>query len=291
MIYNNLAYGFRKIIKTSVTLMVITMVLAACSCFAYDEILKLQELAVNWPVELLALCGMSSAFGLNASLMVFYILITLFNIAAIACCAGMAVSIIRQDDRNGMIIHYLNQPFNKLQIFTIKLILSILFALFQWLLYILFLGASVYFICMHFDISFANEWSHIISIATNGLPILLLALAICLLYAIVSANRMGYVYYLITTFSFSLLIGNAYKIFDLIAYYMRSGQIDDSTIVSISETLKKLRLFFPFTLLNRLNTEKAPLPPSAMSIYVVISILLLGLCGYMYMTKSIENND
>lgn len=291
MIYDNLTFGFKKLLKTSTILFISTLVLALASCFAYKPILKLQQLAVNWPTELLSLCGTSFAFGINASLLVFYISIIILNIFAISCCAGLAVNIIKQDEKNGMIIHYINQPYSKIQLYIIKLTLSIFYLLLQWCVYLISLTLSIYIICTHFNLSFSNEIKHISNIGKHGIPILFLALALCLLYAYLGSERMGYTYFLMTTFSFSLLIGNLYKIFDLIAYYMRSGQIDDSTMMSISEILIKLRIFFPFTLINRLNIEKQPLPESSNFLYISISALLLALCGYIYVTKKIDTND
>ncbi len=291
MIYNNIAYGFKKTLKITIVLLISLIIIASTSCFAYDIILKLQKLAVNWPIELLSLCGTSIAFGINASLLFFYIISILFNIIAIACCAGNAINIIKEDEQNGMIFHYINQPYSKTQIYIIKLIIALIYMFVQWFLYIASFCASIYIICIYFKMPFEQEIPHIISVAKSGIPILFFALALCLLYTTISANRLGRIYFLITTFTFSLLLGNMYKIFDLIAYYMRSGQIDDSTMISISETLIKLRLFFPFTLLNRLNTEKQPLPDSSIATYYLISILLITLCGYINITKSYESND
>lgn len=285
MIFDNITIYLKRIFKTGIILLLIPLSFSVLCILLADKLDKLYGIMAKWPAELLGLCGMTTTYNFHESLILFYLFIILMNIFAISYCAGTAVDVLKHDERNGMIQFYINQPFTKVQIFIIKTFYTLLIAICQWLIYVLSLSLSLRLICSHIKVNY-ESLDVVNSINKTGLPILIFAIAISLLYSLISRNRMGYVYYLLSMFLFSLLIGNIYKILDLISYYMRKAQVNDAAVVSIAGTLKKLRILFPFTLLNPLNTEKAPLPDYTLTVYLSIGFLIIFLCGFFYNHKT-----
>ena len=286
MIIGDLKYAIKSTIKSMIICVLLLAVPVVVTLIAGGAFGKLHNVVAVWPKELMAVCGVTNMYYKAPAIMPFYMILILINIFAMCICAASTMNIMSKDEESGMIQFYVNQPFSRSQIYIIKVVGIALTAVVQWVLYGLFIKLAVKIICSMRNLPYEQERQGINDIMIRGVVILLFLVSIGIIYNMNSRRTMtmGSLFSIICSFSY--IIGNLYKVFDLIGYYMRMALVDDSVIAKLTEALEKLRIFFPFTLLNVLNTEKKPLPEERYIWYVMISCVFVLLGWLMYRKKS-----
>ncbi|MBR4027082.1 MAG: ABC transporter permease subunit [Lachnospiraceae bacterium] len=287
MIVNNIKCECKQIVKSILLLGLGLLIIAVGSVFTTGIMERLIEIGKEQPKEILALCGVSHVYAKRPELLFFYVIIIIFNMVAICLCASSVAEAIRGEEESGMIQFYINQPYTKTQIFIMKVMIAIVSGILQWICYIGLLMTSVYGICRYLGYNFVSEMEEIAVIGVRGIPFLLCSLALALFYVMFEERSITTGYFLAIIFSVSFMLGNVYKIFDVIVYYLRSLQRDASSIVSIVEILEPFRMLFPFTMLNIFNANLEPLSNSVYIIYSGIALIFFIICWWRYQRKTV----
>ncbi len=287
MIARSIKQEYKQLWKTGVIFFLIMFVVAIGSFMAKDYLPMIQEIAMEWPREALAFCGLSNVYAMNEGLLTFYLVLILVHMVAMAMCV-VSGDIMNLDEEEGITIFYLNQPYTKTQIFFIRLISFLGSVLIRWALYIGAIATALYFLCDKLGLAFEKEWGNIYTIAVRGLPFLFFAATLTVLYSMLEVRNMNYRDFIFSFCILSYIIGNAYKVTDYVAYHLRSLQEDATAITQISRNLKQFRSAYPFTLLNVLNTEKKPLSEDIYLIYIGIGVVLILVSWLIYYRKNFE---
>ncbi len=287
MIARSIKQEYKQLWKTGVIFFLIMFIVAIGSFIAKDYLPEIQEIAMEWPREALALCGLSNVYAMNEGLLTFYLALILVHMVAMAMCV-VSGDMLNRDEEEGITIFYLNQPYTKTQIFFIRFISFLGSVLIRWALYIGAIAVALYFLCDKLGLAFENEWGNIYMIAVRGLPFLFFIATLTGVYAMLETRNMSYRDFIFSVCIVSYIVGNLYKVTDYVSYYLRSIQADAEGIMQISRNLKQFRSVYPFTLLNVLNTEKKPLPEDIYFIYIGIGVLLILISWLIYYRKNFE---
>ena len=287
MIARSIKQEYKQLWKTGVIFFLIMFVVAIGSFIAKDYLPMIQEIAIEWPREALAFCGLSNVYAMHEGLLTFYLVLILVHMVAMAMCV-VSGDIMNRDEEEGITIFYLNQPYTKTQIFFLRLISFLGSVLIRWALYIGAMATALYFLCDKLGVAFEKEWGNIYIIAVRGLPFLFFAATLTVLYSMLEVRNMNYRDFIFSFCILSYIVGNAYKVTDYVAYHLRSLQEDATAITQISKNLKQFRSVYPFTLLNVLNTEKKPLSEDIYLIYIGIGVLLILVSWLIYARKNFE---
>lgn len=285
MLRNDIRYGYRGIIRSVIIFAIMLAVAVVINISLQGAMGQIEEWVSKWPVELLALCGVTKLGVKSLHITPYYMLIIIINIIAMCRCASVAVNAMIMDMENGRIKQYINQPFNRRELYWLKLVVAVVTAIVHWVIYFFMLFLATTMVCSIIDIQDSYELASIRHIFMDGIVYVITLFGICLLYCMNKRRSMTNGSFLTLVCTGSFFVGNMYKVFELIGYYMRRMQIDDKTIALMADRTERLRFVFPFTLLNPLNSEKHPLPDNIGLSYVIVAIGLLILCRYIFGKK------
>lgn len=285
MLRNDIRYGCRGIIRSVIIFAIMLAVAVVINVSLQGAMGQIEEWVSKWPAELLALCGVTKLGVKPLNITPFYMLIIFINIIAMCRCASVAVNAMIEDMENGRIKQYINQPFNRGEIYWLKLVVAVVTAIVHWVIYFFMLSLATTMVCSIMDVPKSYELADIRYIFMDGIVYVITLFGICLLYCMNKRRSMTNGNFLTLVCTGSLFVGNMYKIFDLIGYYMRRMQIDDKTMALMADRTERLRVAFPFTLLNPLNSEKHPLPDNIGILYIFFVVAILVLCRYIFGKK------
>ena len=116
MLRNDIRYGYRGIIRSVIIFAIMLAVAVVINVSLQGAMGQIEEWISKWPVELLALCGVTKLGVKSLNITPFYMLIIIINIIAMCRCASVAVNGMIEDMENGRIKQYINQPFNRREI-------------------------------------------------------------------------------------------------------------------------------------------------------------------------------
>ena len=285
MLRNDIRYGYRGIVRSVIIFAIMLAVAVVINTSLQGAMGQIEEWVTEWPVELLALCGVTKLGVKSLNITPFYMAVIIINIVAMCRCASVAVDSMVEDMENGRIKQYINQPFNRGEIYWMKLVVAVFTAIVHWTIYFFMLSLATTMVCRIIDMPKSYELADMRHIFIDGMIYVVVLFCICLLYCMHNRRSMTNGSFLTLVCSASFFIGNMYKIFDLVGYYMRRLQIDDKTIALLSERTERLRFVFPFTLLNPLNSEKHPLPENIDIFYIFVIVGIFILCRYIFGKK------
>ena len=281
MFQSNIRVEARTIAKTGALLFLMLAAIAACAVLLGGRLGIMVEKLAECPPEVVALLGIYDIKAKHISLMIFYMVVILLNIVAISKVAGAAVEAIKDDEENGSIRFFMNQTYSCNQVWIGKMIIAMVSAVVQWMVYILSMAFMVWLICYRCRINFDLELGNVLTIGTRGIVFVVLAVGICLLYSLTDEPSMTYDYFCSNVFYGMLFAGNLYKIFAMLSCYTASAKME-LWLHKMENMFENLRILFPFTLLNVFNIGKNPLPDFAYMAYVLIAVVIIVVYGYMY---------
>ena len=282
MLTRSIIQKYKQIWKTALGCFLIMPLLAVASFFLKDYLTPLLEIMAVWPKEMLAFCGMTGFYSGNTGLLVFYLALIFTNMFAIAVCVNSA-DMMNEDEEWGVTVFYVNQPYTKTQIFAARLAGYLVLSVLKWWIYIEAAALSLQLLCRQLGV--AAETELIYNMGVKGMPILLFACGLVVLYSMMPSRNMEY-RDLVLVFSFlGYLFGNAYKIPEYLAYQLRTKQENAAAMEQLAEKLELFRSAYPFTVMNVLNTEKKPLPESAPAWYLLFGIFFVLLAWWLYYRK------
>ncbi len=281
MFQSNIRAEVRTIAKTGALLFLMLATIAACAVLLGGRLGIMVEKLAECPPEVVALLGIYDIKAKHISLMIFYMVVILLNIVAISKVAGAAVEAIKDDEENGSIRFFVNQTYSCNQVWIGKMIIAMVSAVVQWMVYILSMAFMVWLICYRYRINFDLELDNVLTIGIRGIVFVMLAVGICLLYSLTDEPSMTYDYFCSNVFYGMLFIGNLYKIFAMLSCYTASAKME-LWLHKMENMFENLRILFPFTLLNVFNIGKNPLPDFAYMAYVLIAVVIIVVYGYMY---------
>lgn len=285
MLMNDVRYGYKALLKSIIVFLCLLIVPLVVTIVIQEYTGKIEKMMEIWPKELIALCGITNIQSKTFSIIPFYMILIIVNMVAICRCASVASMDMMRDEESGIIKHYINQPYTKLQIYIGKMIIAIVMALIQWFEYCLMLIMMVAILCKINGLRFEDELSDVYSISVRGIVFVIFMLSISILFNTIIDRSMSLGNFLTIICTISFFVGNFYKIFEIIGYYIRRLQGNENTIAFLADLTRNFRIMYPFTLLNILNTENKPLPGGVYCIYFMISVGVLVLCGYVYSKK------
>ena len=286
MITRSIKKEYKQLWKPVLGFFLLLPLLALISFWAKDKMALFLDKMPEWPEELLAFFGMTGLYQGNPGLLVFYLGLIFTTMFAMAVCVNSA-DMMSADEEEGVTIFYVNQPYTKTQIFFIRLAWYLLSALLRWGVYIGSVAVSLTFLCGKLKIASEAGLKLVWAIGWKGLPFLLFACGIAVVYSMVPFRDMSYRNFVLAWYFIAFVIGNVYKVTDYVVYLMQLGQEDFAAIAQISEKLELLRCVYPFTLLNVLNTEKNPLPGLVPVVYIGLGLALLAIGWWRYEKKSL----
>lgn len=285
VLIDKIRYECKSIIKSVLIFTIVMVICAVISFMLQGSMGQIEKWVAKWPKELLALCGITKLGVKNLKITPFYMMLIITNIIAICRCASVGSEFMVSDMESGRVKQYINQPFNRREIYWIRVIISSLIAVIHWIIYFLFELFFTRFMCKKLDIVSKYELEAIRGMFGKSVVCVLLVFSICLLYSMNEKRKMSNSNFLSLICICSFVAGNMYKIFELIGYYMRRQQINDKSVMFVADRLERIRFLFPFTALNPLNSEKHPLPDGIWIWCIIITIGLLGLSRYIFGKK------
>ena len=281
MFQSNIRAELRTIAKTGSLLFLMLAATAACAILLGGRLGVMVEKLSECPPEVVALLGIYDIKAKHISLMIFYMVVILLNIVAISKVAGAAVEAVKEDEENGSIRFFMNQTYNCDKIWIGKTIIATVSALIQWMIYIVSMLLMVGLICYRSGSDFGLEAGNVLTIGVRGVIFVVLAVGICLLYSLKEELGMTYEYFCSNVFYGMFMIGNLYKVLDMLAYYTASAKME-LYLHKMESLFENLKILSPFSLLNVFNIGKTPLPGFAYIAYVLIAIVVIAVYGYMY---------
>lgn len=281
MFQSNIRAEIRTIAKSGVVFFLMLAATMACAVLLGGRLGVVVEKLVECPSEVLALLGIYDIKAKHISLMLFYMVVILLNIVAITKAAGTAVEAIKEDEENGSIRFFVNQTYSCNQVWIGKMIIAMVAAVAQWLVYISSMLIMVWLICYRCGIDFNLEFGNVLTVGMRGIIFVVLAVGICLQYSLTEEPTMTYEYFCSSVFYGMLFVGNLYKVFDMLAHYTASAKME-LWLHKMVDLLSNFRILSPFSLLNVFNIGKNPLPDFAYIAYILIAVVLIAVYGYMY---------
>lgn len=281
MFQSNIRAEVSTIAKTGILLFLMLAATAACAVLLGGRLGIMVDKLAECPPEVVALLGIYDIKAKHISLMIFYMVVILLNIVAISKVAGTAVEAIKEDEENGSIRFFMNQTYTCNQVWIGKMIIAMVSAVVQWMVYILSMAFMIWIICYRYGINFNLELGNVLTIGIRGIVFVVLAVGICLLYSLTDEPGMTYEYFCSSVFYSMLLVGNLYKVFAMLSCYTASAKME-VWLHKMGSVFENLRILFPFTLLNVFNIGKNPLPDFVYIAYILIAVVVIAVYGYMY---------
>ena len=211
--------------------------------------LYLEEL----PDELWALIGLEKGNGQEICRQLFFTLLSIVSMIGMGIACSGIIDGIKKEEREGTLVYYLNQPWSRGNFWAIKFGAAAFRVIGLWMIFLAECLLAARFMQIQLQTWSEADYRLIFSMGIRGLGILLFSYGLCLVYCTKKEAGLGIGNYVMTVYTMMFLLGNAYKVSDLVLYYMRAAQRDVEFLEKLGGMANRMRLLYPFAYLDILH--------------------------------------
>lgn len=278
------------IIKTALAVAVL-MGIAVCLSSILSGPLQERELLMIENEEvmstaMLELIGMQQLQQFPAKIEIFFLILMVYNLIVIGNIIGYSVHTMRRSFSQSSFIYYYAQVMRMWQYYLITILRTVFSAFVVWGIYIAGVIFASEFLTRGLDSEMVNTISMILNeLAVRGTGIVLFMVAIGVLYGIKQCYRMHGVDYGLCLIGISFILGNLYKIPQLIGQKQIEDMVNAQEMMQMAYQLKQIRFLNPFAWLNPFNIHNHILETEVIYRYGAVALGLIVVAGIIFSVR------
>ncbi|MBR2045521.1 MAG: hypothetical protein IJ958_05230 [Agathobacter sp.] len=293
MVKNKILDGLIYLAKTIVllgVLLVITVVLSQeLGALLGEKELELIENEQVIPLAMLELIGMQALQQVPADIEVFFLIIMVLNLVVIGKIMGHSIEVMRNGVRKGAFSFLYVQTMH-VWVYFVRLVLSVLvMALVTWGLYIAGVFVCSSFVFTGLEAVFLTNANVVLStMAFRGLGVLVLMVSFSVICGVKQIYSMDGVDFTLCVMGVSFVLGNAYKIPQLIGQKQIEQMVNAQQMMEITRGLKEIRFLCPYSWLNPFNIHNRILSTRMIWSYVLVAVAIMIMAGVIFCLRDWE---
>lgn len=280
-------YGLHHVVKR-LLILAITIGIFAFLVIIFHDILATGENAMeSLPEAFFALLGMKSIKQMEVSKEVFFIIIGILNLFIMGMISIQSANIFEYGINLRAYAFFLYQPHGRVYYYIVRCLSSILYGFLLWIGYIIECEIALAVISAQTDTNYIFG-EYFIKMGAWGLLLVLFMIGAGILYSTLKSNIFSYSNIVISVIMICFLVGNAYKVPNLIAYYMRAVQRDTAIVDNIGNILNNFTWLHPLEQLNIFMIQSNQNSVGVLYTYVSVGIIFIIASFVIYMKKDLR---
>lgn len=280
-------YGLHHVVKR-LLILAITIGIFAFLVIIFHDILATGENAMeSLPEAFFALLGMKSIKQMEVSKEVFFIIIGILNLFIMGMISIQSANIFEYGINLRAYAFFLYQPYGRVYYYIVRCLSSILYGFLLWIGYIIECEIALAVISAQTDTNYIFG-EYFIKMGAWGLLLVLFMIGAGILYSTLKSNIFSYSNIVISVIMICFLVGNAYKVPNLIAYYMRAVQRDTAIVDNIGNILNNFTWLHPLEQLNIFMIQSNQNSVGVLYTYVSVGIIFIIASFVIYMKKDLR---
>lgn len=240
------------------------------------------------PAELLAFLGMSAINVADVGLEVCFVVVQGMNLLIAYFLISHILTALQFEEESGIYLFYYSQIMTRTEYYLKKVMFSLLSGLLLWMGYIGECMVAMWAIQKNLAIANGQTTSLLLKMGMHGVIVMLLFFSLGLLYAVKKNRYFTVESYAATVVMISFLLGNSYKIPELLAYYRRAQMLDTGIAGNLALILHKINIVSPFAELNLFSISAADKSSVTLLLYMIIAVAICVLSLYMFEKREFD---
>lgn len=272
MLLKSILFELKRWLKPIFIFALMLFLLFIATIGFHEKEVSLELALENFPEELIALLGLSKNNPQELCRQFFFVILSIISMISIGIICTGIIKGLKKEEQENTLIFYINQPWSKGAFWSIKFLAAAFRIVGLWLIYLMECLILIYFLSKSIPAYTNADYSLIFKIGKNSFCILIFSFGLCLLYSAKKYQQMGIGNLIITIYTLSFLIGNAYKLSDYMLYYLLAAQKDADQVIKIGNLLNRLHFLYPFSCFD-MNSPQA-LSGQVITGYTIIGVLM-----------------
>ena len=251
---DEIIYLIKAAFAYAVMMALVVMLSSLLASTLEESELLILESEAGISTAMLELVGMQALRQFPPQIEIFFLLLMVTNLVVCAAVIGHSVHRMRESYEKGGFAFYYAQVMRPWQYYIMTGVRILLSAELVWGIYIAMVYGALKVLSQGIAIEVVIVVFNIISeMALRGLVIILLMSVVGILYGIKQNYKMHGVDYGLCLIGVGFLVGNAYKIPQLIGQKQIEEMVNAQDMMQLTYAIKQLRVACPFSWLNPFN--------------------------------------
>lgn len=280
MLKKDIKQEWKRVLKIVCFFTVILLLVSLGIILLKEKVIVLGQSIQKLPKEVKAFLGCSNPLEKDMALLIFELFLVLFDMIVLCVIALNAAGILKREESRRTISFYLNQMMGKNDYFLVKLAEILLFSVFLWGIYKSECMLCIRLLSHVYDDILTGETRLLFNMSIRGLALLLFTLGCVVFYTSGKKKSNGTGMMLFWLYAISFIMGNLYKVFELLAFYQESVKKDPQVFEKAGRILKRLEVLFPFHYIDATAYSLDMAAWRLLSVYLILGILMF-VCGWL----------
>ncbi len=277
-----LRYVSKKLLILAITISIFTFL----AIIFRDGLIVGESAIESLPEDFFPLLGMKSIKQMEVCKEFIFIIIGILNLVVMGMISIQSANIFRYGINFKQYAFVLYQPYGRIYYYIVRYLSSMICGFLLWTGYIVECEIALAVISAQTDTNYILG-EYFVKMGALGLLLVLFMISTGILYSTLKGNVFTYSNIVISVIMLCFLVGNAYKVSNLIAYYMRILQKDTSIVDTIGNILSNFTWLHPLEQLNLFMIQSERTFIGILCIYMIV-VLFTVVSFLVYMRKDLK---
>ncbi|MBQ8519563.1 MAG: hypothetical protein IJ455_08200 [Agathobacter sp.] len=231
----------------------------------------------------LELVGMQEIQVFPPQVEIFFLLLMISNLLPLGAIIGHSVHSMRYSFEQGAFAFYYVQVMERWMYYGLTLLRILISSMLTWGIYIVEVILASGFVSRDLGAEIGEAVLAVLgTMARRGSGIVVLMVALGVLYGVCQYYRLHGADYGLFLIGLSFILGNLYKIPQLIGYKQIEEMVNAQMTMKVVYYMKQLRFLCPFSWLNPFNIQHNILNESVIWGYGLVAVVILVVAGIIF---------
>lgn len=280
-------YGLHHVVKRLFILAIIISIFTFLTVIFHEGLVAGENAMETLPQDFFPLLGMKSIKQMEVCKEFIFIVIEILNLFVMGMISIQSANIFQYGINLRAYAFFLYQPHGRVYYYIVRCLSSILCGFLLWIGYIIECEIALAVISAQTDTNYIFG-EYFIKMGAWGLLLVLFMIGVGILYSTLKSNVFSYSNIVISVIMICFLVGNAYKVPNLIAYYMRAVQRNTAIVDNIGNILNNFTWLHPLEQLNIFVIQSNQNSVGVLCTYVSVGIIFIIASFFIYMKKDLK---